>query len=69
MKQKQRFFNIGQYVFYVLDNRNGHIAEAERTMMILDVSYIKRDDLRKMTEAELFNAAEDTTPLVTADQL
>ncbi len=69
-KSKKQFLVIGnQYVLYILDNRDGHIKYAERNVLILDVSYIDLLQLPKLSEEELFELAEDTTTLISAEEI
>lgn len=70
MKAKKQFLVIGnEYVLYILDNRDGHIREAERNVLVLNVSYIDWFDFTKMTEKDLFMLAEDTYLLKSADEI
>ncbi len=70
MKAKKQFLVIGnKYVLYILDNRDGHIKDAERNILVLDVSYIDLCELPKMTEYDLFMMAEDMTTLQSADEI
>ncbi len=70
MKAKKQFLVIGnKYVLYLLDNRDGHVKEAERNLLVLDVSYIDLLELANMTEKDLFMSAEDTCLLKSADEI
>lgn len=70
MKAQKQFLVIGnKYVLYILDNRDGHIKEAEHNILVLDVSYIDLCELPKMTEKDLFMNAEDMCFLKSADEV
>lgn len=70
MKSKKQFLVIGnKYVLYVLDNRDGHIKEAERNVIILDVSYVDLIELPKLSEEELFMLSEDDTTFKSAEEI
>ena len=69
-KAKKQFFVVGkQYVLYLLDNRDGHIKEAERNVFVLDLSYVGLDELPEMTERDLFMNSADDISLISADEV
>lgn len=69
-KAKKQFIVIGnQYVLYLLDNRDGHIKEAERNVIVLNVSYIDLNELPKMSERDLFMNSDDDCTLKSADEV
>ncbi len=68
-KSKKQFVTIGTYVLYILDNRDGHIKEAERDVLVLDCSYIDLNELPKMSERQLFMNSPEERKLMSADEV
>lgn len=70
MKNAKRFFEIENTgLKYLLDNRDGHIKQAERDFIILDVSAYDPDELAEMPEEELFTRSYDDITLHKATDL
>lgn len=69
-KAKKQFILVGnKYVLYLLDNRDGHVKEAERNVIVLDCSYIDLNELPLMTERDLFMNSDNDCFLMSADEV
>lgn len=69
-KAKKRFIVVnGVTVLYLLDNRDGHIKEAEKDVFMCNVSHVDLYELEEMTERDIFMNSSDDYTFITAGEV